>query len=521
MRIAVIVFPILVALVSVLCNVIGTDSSWLPMPKWNDESAYYELLKTWLATGQPLGYWGFDGGHALIGTGSAWSSAILLPYAVFAMMFGLNYSTVFFANIFFLCIANAIFILLVEPDDKQCRRLLLVQMFSVITILYSQALMSEMLRYALIIIMAGMLYRLYFKESSKWFRYFIVPVYMILIIQVYIFMVFVVPLYIFAVCKKQKFLQKAIYALGATAVIGGASYFLLHLISSNYNIYKTEILLNSLKNGQLMEIVRAVIWMVKEGIWGLYSCFRSAAGYGMFKWFLLFLILLVFIPFVEMGIQKWKKKKGNLVGREECWSQDRQMLFMVSFSICLYVGAYITVYSLEPFTFFRGVGIVVIFAMYLFTKLSNRKIFMALLACYAIGMVFLPPNFAYFSEERYISVQQKESWQVLEEKLSKVICIDEKNNEWENTVAIFTLEPKVIAGIPAGAGVNMMLYTDEIPKEAGYLLFSLKKENHRSDWLEHDYYKIYEDNTELLQNDYEEVYRDEEYLVYHKKNGVR
>ena len=27
----------------------------LPMPKWNDEGAYYELIKTWLQTGQPLG----------------------------------------------------------------------------------------------------------------------------------------------------------------------------------------------------------------------------------------------------------------------------------------------------------------------------------------------------------------------------------------------------------------------------------------------------------------------------------
>jgi len=510
MRIVAIVVPIVVALISVLCNVIGTDNSWLPMPRWNDEAAYYELLKTWLKTGQPLGYWGFDGGHALVGTGSAWSSAILFPYAVFAMMFGLNYSTVFFANIFFVCIANAIFILLVNPDKKQCGRIVLVQVFSVLTILYSQALMSEMLRYALIIIMAGMLYRLYFMETSKWFKYLLVPVYMILIIQVYIFMVFVVPLYIFAVCRKWKFLKKAFAALGATGVVGGASYFLLHLISSNYNIYKTELLLNTLKKGDFIAIIRALIWMVKEGLWGLFSCFLTATGYGMFKWFLLFLLLLVVIPMADIAWNMLKKKKCF-------WNQDRQMMVMAAFSICLYVAAYITVYSLEPFTFFRGVGIVVIFAMYLFVKMDSRKLFRIFLACYAVGMVFLPSNFKYFSEERYMTTEQKAEWNVLEEELARVIEINDEQSEWENTVAIFTLEPKVIASIPGGAGVNMMLYEDKIPTEAGYLLFSLEKENLRSDWLEHDYEKICRNNEELLQNEYEAVFQNEEFLVYKKR----
>lgn len=515
-RIIAIIVPVLVAFASVLCNVIGTDNSWLPMPRWNDEAAYYELLKTWLETGQPLGYWGFDGGHALIGTGSAWSSAILFPYAVFAMMFGLNHSTVFFANIFFMCIANAIFILLVNPNEKQCIRMVLVQIFSVITILYTQALMSEMLRYALIFIMAGMLYRLYFQETGKWFRYVIVPIYMILIIQVYIFMVFVVPLYIFAICRKWKFWKKAVAALGATGIIGGASYFLLHLISSNYNIYKTEILLDSLKNGDVVAIVRSLVWMVKEGLWGLYSCFLTGTGYGLFKWFLLFLLLLVVSPLVEMTIRFIRKKKGTLGEEKEFWNADRQMMMMVAFSICLYVAAYITVYSLEPFTFFRGVGIVVIFAMYLFTMMKNKRLFAGLLICYAVGMVFMPANFKYFSEERYLTREQKEEWITFEKELSEVIVVDEEKDEWDNTVAIFTLEPKVIAGIPAGAGVNMILYSEEIPKEAGYLLFSLEKEKLRSDWLEHDYYAIYEANAQMLQNEYEEVYRSAEYLVYRK-----
>jgi len=129
----------------------------------------------------------------------------------------------------------------------------------------------------------------------------------------------------------------------------------------------------------------------------------------------------------------------------------------------------------------------------------------------------LPSNFKYFSEERYMTTEQKAEWNVLEEELARVIEINDEQSEWENTVAIFTLEPKVIASIPGGAGVNMMLYEDKIPTEAGYLLFSLEKENLRSDWLEHDYEKICRNNEELLQNEYEAVFQNEEFLVYKKR----
>ena len=161
LKLAVIFLPVIQAGVIALFYLF-TKGSGLPMPMWNDEGAYYELIKTWLATGQPLGYWGFDGGHAIVGTGSAWSPAILFPYALFGMMFGWNYSSAFYANILFLTLAQVLFILLVKPETKYLIRMLLMQGMSVIVILYSTTLMSELLRFSLAIVLAGMMYKLYF-----------------------------------------------------------------------------------------------------------------------------------------------------------------------------------------------------------------------------------------------------------------------------------------------------------------------------------------------------------------------
>lgn len=491
-----------------------TKGSGLPMPQWNDEGAYYELIKTWLATGQPEGYWGFNGNHAVIGTSSAWSPAILLPYALFGMMFGWNYSSAFFANTLFLCLANLGFLLLVKPDKKQIVRVILLQMVSVITILYASTLMSEPFRFALAILLAGMIYRLFFLEHGKWFRYLVCPLFILLCVQIYIFMVFVVPVYIFGVLrktkKKWKLWQSAAFSLVGTALVGGGSYYVLHLISSNYNIYKTENLLQALKAFDIKGIYRSLLWMVYEGLHGLYSCFLTGAGHGMFRWYVPFVLAMILIPLAYLFVRKFFLKKRE-------WGKTEKILTIICFSVSLYLGAYITVYSLEVFTFFRGIGIVVLFSLYLLCMAEDFLWYRGFLVFYAVGMFFLPANLADFSTERYLLLEERGQWDELAAELEEVILIEKDAEPWDNTVVLYTLEPKVIASIPAGAGVNMMMYQTHIPEEAGYLLFSLKTENLRGDWLEQSFYELPDEELERISAKYDEVYRNQSYIVFKKK----
>lgn len=495
----------------------------LPMPQWNDEGAYYELIKTWLATGQPLGYWGFDGGHAIVGTGSAWSPAILLPYALFGMMFGWGYSSAFFANLLFLVLAQVFFLLIVKPERKYLVRMLLVQGLSVIAILYSTTLMSEILRFSLAIILAGMMYKLYFGECGKIFRFVVVPLYLLALVQVYIFFVFAVPIYVFGAVKEWKWWKKALLSFGVLLVVGGGSYYLLHLISSNYNIYKTENLLKALQSFDIVAMVWSVLSMVKEGLWGLWSCFGTGVGHGMFKWFVPFLFVLILLPAGKLCVDvwQWNKKrkmdaKDSEVVADKFWNHDRRICLQVAFGIALFLGAFITVYSLESFTFFRSLGIVVIFSMYLLMMTKSKWLFPMVLGIYAVGMLFLPANMKDFAVERYPGEEVAKEWDVFAEEMETVVEVREGVDPWENTIALFTLEPKVLASMPAGSGVNMMLYSDEIPAEVEYLFFSKEQENRRSDWLEHDYFAIFESNADLLAKQYSILFEDEKYILYRK-----
>lgn len=526
---------------------------FLPMPKWNDEAVYYELVKTWLATGMPKGYWGFEGGHAILGTGGAWSPAILLPYAIWGEMFGWGYSSVAIANVVFLCIANAVMLLLCKLDKKGIGYLILLEAFSGHILLYLNTIMSEVLRYALAMVLAAMFYRLLFMEETgkdNIFRYLVVPIYLVAITQIYIFFAFAVPIYVFAILKKKRWYIKMLIAFLAMAIEAGSSYYLLHLISSNYNIYKTEMLLKALQNKDIFGAVKTFLWMFKVGLLDLWNCFLSPVGYGMFRWFIPLLVLLVVLPLFLLcrdGMLYLKSKKDGQTA-EGFWNDDRQLLLMVTYSIGLFVFMYITVYSLEAFTFYRGVGIAVLFSLALLVGMEKKVWRNLLLSIYLIGIFFMPKNQADFQAERYVYAEVMEEWDNLAQKLEKAMPLYKSKEEfmaasgekssgqkvserevsegkvsiedfrWANTAVLYSMEPKLICAMPAGIGVNFAMYSEKIVEEAGYLVFSLeKKENLRSDWLEQSHQEIYEKYGGILERGYYIRYMDEEYVIYRKK----
>ena len=84
--------PAILSLITMAIMWIVTGNVALPGIKWNDEAAYIKLIETYSRHFSPVGYWGFNGNHALLGTGSAWSPAILLPYIIPAIIFPVGYS---------------------------------------------------------------------------------------------------------------------------------------------------------------------------------------------------------------------------------------------------------------------------------------------------------------------------------------------------------------------------------------------------------------------------------------------
>lgn len=516
----------------------------LPMPQWNDEAAYYEQVKLWLTTGPSRGYWGFNGGHALLGTGGAWSPAILFPYCAFGLLFGWHTWSTALANVLFLCLANAAFLVLVKVQKQQTVFLLVLEAVSTHLLLYSNTIMSEVLRYALALVLAGLLYRLLFAQTLPTLRYRILTgLYLLVLAQIYIFFVFAVPIYICGLLRRRSRMRKILFSFAGLLLVSGASYGLLHLISSNYNIFKTEKLFTALTRHDFGGAVYSFLWMAWAGLHDLWQCMRSATGHGMFHWFVPFLAVMALLPLAVLLRDHIRSRAGQAKALQEdgtaqrngtalprCLDHhDRKILAIVAYSILLYTGAYITVYSLEAFTFFRGMGIVVLFSLALLLMLHEKRPVILLLLCYAVGLIFVPANLHDFNTERYQSAQVRESWTQLADQLEEALPLtdaagtqtDPTAVRWSNTAVLYTMEPKLICAMPAGLGVNFMMYSDQIIDNAGYLVFSLQDEAAlRSDWLEQSYAKIYAAHGTEIEENFFIQYQSADYIIYkHRSPG--
>ena len=110
--------PFLLSLFFMAIKWISQGYAAFPGIKWNDEAVYIKLIETYSRNFSPKGYWGFDGNHAILGTGSAWSPAILLPYFIPAIIFPVGYSFVYICNMVYITVANVIFMLCTKPEKR-------------------------------------------------------------------------------------------------------------------------------------------------------------------------------------------------------------------------------------------------------------------------------------------------------------------------------------------------------------------------------------------------------------------
>ncbi len=509
-----IVMPLILAgIVAIYYYLRNGGMSAIPGLMWNDEAAYYQLIKTYTEYFQPAGYWGFNGNHAIMGTGGAWSPAIIWPYVIFAHIFPLSKGFVYFINLFYITLANIIFYFCVKPDKKQSVKLAFAQAGSAVFILYLSVNMSEMFRYAIVIVLAGLLYQIYFKESPKFIKYVITPLLIVGATQVYIFFAFCVPIYVFGIMKRSKLWKKLVISVAALGVEALGSYYLLHLISSNYNIHKTERLLNAVKSMDIIGALKAFLGMVKQGIGDVFRLWTYVYTNPLIPFHVLFALVLVLVALgiIVALILKKKKAKKVQIGK------DVTLAIIVIYSIALFFGMYMTLYSIDPFTFMRGTYIVVIFAMYLMAMMDGKWMYNGLLVLQAVSLFFLPVNMDYFMTGHYMSAEEYAEWDVLEEEIASVISVSDSENPWENTVAMYTMEPKAICAMPAGVGVNFIMEDGILPEEAEYLFFSkTPAAEQNSGWIVRDYETFYKEFGERLEAQYTAIYEDELYVVYRK-----
>ena len=189
-----------------------------------DAVARYDYIRNILENGQILGYNGYDFVLAKIPSlGSAWGFFWTFPYLIFGKLFGWDLNAPIIANILFLCLANLIFILLTKANKNTTIGVIVISALLFINIDYSISSMSEPSRYAITIVLVGMMYRLAYFETGYIFKYFAVPATIIFGAATFILLsAFIIPYCLLIIKCKNNFVKG-----GITLLIFGISTILI------------------------------------------------------------------------------------------------------------------------------------------------------------------------------------------------------------------------------------------------------------------------------------------------------
>lgn len=466
------------------------------LPVWNDEIFWHSQIAAMVSEGMPLGYFGYNGTHANIGTFGPWGWATLVPYAVFGKIFGWNATSMPIANLTFLSLAILIFFYLAQPRKQKIKFVAFAYCAMTVVSLYSVTSMSESLRYALAIIMAGIIIKLWEERGGNCFRYIITPAFIFYSVNVYLILSVFIPLYVFCVWKDKKLPVKVLLSFIITGAMAAVSY----VIFSNFSAPYTESLLSQilfeLKSDFYQGMSYAVINLFKNlQTLNLPELMRiSTEAYGFLIWF--FLIYILFTAGLVFHI--YKKIKN---------AEEFTICAMAVYTLIALVFGYCLLYTGSAWTLCRGINTALCFAVFLLTVKEDSFVikFFLVLSIFSSISVF---NYSYalYGERAADSTELDsiyEERKIIEEVMGD---IEAKDNKWENTIAHYGSITRNYLALPTGYGYNYMI-NEGVNKNAKWVIIGKDDGEEKAAVLEKG----------LLSAEHVKLYEDEKFIVLKNK----
>ena len=428
-----------------------------------DAVARYDYIRNILENGQILGYNGYDFVLAKIPSlGSAWGFFWTFPYLIFGKLFGWDLNAPIIANILFLCLANLIFILLTKANKNTTIGVIVISALLFINIDYSISSMSEPSRYAITIVLVGMMYRLAYFETGYIFKYFAVPATIIFGAATFILLsAFIIPYCLLIIKCKNNFVKG-----GITLLIFGISTILIKKSNSlfctpYYEVFNMKKDIIAFKeHGLLMGIIVTIRNSLHNLLRFSYGAFTNINyQHGKFTWFVLICWILIFALAYTYIFKKYRSDK------------DKYIVLGALYLLLIITMGYIVLYNDVIATLIRGINTALCGAVFLLTLMDSRKILMLYVVLALIWSPFFVSNFMSMCNEDYrcLTQQQEREIQIKRDIAAKYIKLDKNADPWENTVAIRYGGKSTAFAIPSGAG-KISMHNVTINEHARYVL---------------------------------------------------
>ena len=155
----------IMALLPILCCIVycalqghSVMDVYLPAGEWNDELLYFKQIEAVVEHGIPLGYFGYNEGHAEYLSFGAWSPVLFIPWVLWGLLFGWNLMSPILCNIFLMTVAMFVFVVLTKLNWKQLGALALLYCLFPMFTRYVLSGMPEIICISMVIVFYGLGY---------------------------------------------------------------------------------------------------------------------------------------------------------------------------------------------------------------------------------------------------------------------------------------------------------------------------------------------------------------------------
>lgn len=437
LRMALIIINLMIPLAYVLLTLSFYDKNISDIiPVWGDENWWWQQANAISVYGRPLGYWGYNGGVAKFGGFATWGAVATMPYGIFGMIFGWNYSTFVIANIFFRTIATLLFIFLTKLDNKGLGILCIINISQIICNAYLFICMQESIRSSFGLVAVGLLVWLYKNEKKIHKIHIIIAgVYLYIIGQAYLIWTgFFFPFFIICHRRINSKLKYLLVFLETGAVIF-LSRKTLRLFSSPYHSKSSS-----------------YVYKIANNMSGLKDLLLSPDPPFFFKLFLFGAIAIALIIILFLMINK---KKFII--------QDRIIVLFSCMIPIVFMLGHIVFYNTTKWTLARGMAIGIMASAFLFTAVKNKFPSVVMAIWGVVCLIFFYTNNinnTFINDTRFKT-------SIWEERIASTKCLmndmaselDDSfvSNPWNYTIATYFVSPNPVSlSIPAGYSENTM-----------------------------------------------------------------
>lgn len=504
-----VMLPFLIVAVLLILNGFGIKTSIL-FPVWNDEVSRWDQINTMIHCGKPLGYYGYNGTHASIGTWGPWGWASLVPYYLFGKLFGWHFNSMAIANMTFLSLSIAVFLALTKPKVKQTLLILFIYISSAITIIYSLTSMAEALHYSLGIVLVGLFIWLERRTRVKLrplsvfdiLLYILLTVFLYYSVLVYTIFALVIPMFFWCFFRRLKPWLKAGISIIATLLIAVSANYFIGLVSSPYTTNTINNIINVIKSDGIYNGICYMLDVFFSNLATLNFPNMIKLEDILFWFFVLYIIILGCL--IGTFIHNVKEKTTTDCTDNKLIMDSNNIRCLTAFYLLTgFLCGYCLLYTGGSWTLCRGINTGLLMALFCIIFISTKKvklIYTILAIWICISSVSVWNKYDTTISERWSVGQYSQSIEEEKNRLENIIIISDDKDAWENTVAQYGNFDYRYLGMPEGAGLNLMV-NGKSNEHAGYAAIT------KGDKNEDSYLKT------LTDSGYKHLYEDEFFII--------